>query len=84
MDAPKCRLCGVRDWDHQCDSPVAAKPSPEKVDTKVDTPVVSTPTVVVSTKISAAERVRWWRNENRGRYNAYMRAWRKRAKERAE
>ncbi len=32
-------------------------------------------------RLSAPARVKKWRNENRDRYNAYMRDWRKRAKD---
>ena len=80
MDAPKCRLCGVKGWNHQCDGPVPAKSQPEKV----DMPVVSTPPSAISTKISAAERTRRWRAENRDRYNVYMRKYRRRKRDEVE
>ena len=55
---------------------VAGKPE-KTLDRPVST--VDTPPAVTSVFTrSDAERVRKWRKENRARYNAYMRDWRKR------
>ena len=86
---PKCRTCGERHLMGPCPQRGVSRSVERRLATQTTDvsqkrlapveQIVST----VSTKRSDAERVREWRTKNRERYNASMRAWRKRAKEQA-
>ncbi len=80
MQAPKCRVCGEREWNHVCQTVVevsAELPAPEAVTSSEEPSLLAAEQSKAQAR-SAAERTQRWRAANRERYNEYMRDYRSR------
>ena len=74
MEAPKCRICGKREWGHDCPGGVPAavvRPRTGSTPTAASTGFIE----VATPKLGVYARVVLWRAANRERYNALQRAY---------